>query len=279
MTRPDAGRLGTLAVLGLLATVFGARHLGPPRRETLALIGADVDLSVVWARLTVANTGLLDGQLTTALVLLTPRSSPLEHRAVQGPARMTPDGVAAGTDALGRTADGIELRIGGEGLAARIHARGATLACPPEPGEMAGMIEDKTDGRLMEGTAIVVRTRAGAREEGRALYVVGPAFAAVIDPSSDCPAWARSGSAAWSGAAPAFDDAVRLGEWSLTIRHLGTPVLQDGYAHLLPPERWLAAALGAPEPVVRVQRAIVKVEGPGVRGSRAGLLVTRGLPG
>lgn len=270
------------AAAALLVAAGVVRATVVPVRDTLALVGVDADTVVLWTHLTVANTGLLDDQLTTRLVLLpAPGNDPLEHRAVQGPtAPPGPDGVGAGTDALRPVEDGWELRVGGEGLAARIRARGATVGCPPTPGDLAGFVEDRgVEGRLVTGRGVVVHTRVEGDPEADALYVLGPAFAAGVDPLSDCPAWVVAGDATWTGTPPPLDPSpratLRLGDWALTFRHVGPAVDQAPLGHVLPPERWLAAAMGY-APRLRARRVTLRVSGPGVDGVRAGLLVERG---
>jgi hypothetical protein len=280
MTVTPAIRLGATALAGLVALVVGVRHLAAPTRDSIFLVGADTDLSVVYARYSVANTSLVDQQLTTRMVLLSTRSGVLEHRAMTGPAAIGPDGVAAGTDGLVATRDGWEARIGGDALAARITAVGAARGCPPVAGDMAGMVEARSDGAILHGAAVVAGTHAVGVVSDSALYVVSQDFSAGIDPISDCPAWVRTAGDTWTGDAPTLDATagtdVMLGGWKLHLKWLSPETTLDAFAHLLPPERWAARLFGMPAPHVGVRRAVVRVEGPGVAGARAGVVLTRG---
>lgn len=266
------------ALLGGLVGLGAGRFVSRGEAGAWELVGVDADTAIVWATLSVDDGGLLARQLTTELTVVQPGSEPLEHRAVRGPtAAPGPEGVEAGPDRLGPVPGGWELRVGGEGLGARIQARGADAGCPPTPGVMGGFVEDRADGRLLAGDAVLV-SLAGPRD-APALYVLGPAFAAGVDPAADCPAWVRTPTGTWSGDAPPFlpiaGNDVHLGDWTLKVRHLGDPVLREGGAHLLGPERWLARLGGFLPPTRSVRRVSVVVTGPGVSGVRAGLLVER----
>jgi hypothetical protein len=270
-----SGALGALLAAGSAAVWRFAQ----PTRDAWMLVGADADGAIAYVRLSVADTGFLDRQLTTRFALLPPSGNPVEHRAMNGPADLGPDGVAAGPDALVPTGTGWELRIGGEGLGARVQLHGAAAACPPVPGAMVGMVEDRSDGRLLSGPGIVLRTHASGHVEDAALYVLGEGFSAGIDPLSDCPAWVRAGDRTWTGDATATladgDALLQLGSWTLGIRPAGTSVDQDAWAHALPAERWLARLFGNPSPHVMAKRVLVRVDGPGVGQLAPGLTLRR----
>lgn len=273
-------RAALLVSLALAALGYAAIHVGVvPRSEAWALVGADADGAVLWTWLSVGNTGLLDNQLTTRLLLLPPGPGEIEHRASWGPTTLGDDGVQGGADALVEVADGWELRVGGEGLGARIQARGAAPGCPPEVGEMLGIVEDRVDGRVLSGPAIVTRTRMEGHVEGAALYVLGEGFAAAIEPTSECPAWVRAGDRTWTGAATTFDvargTALQMGDWTLTFRSAGDAVVQDGWSHVLPAERWLALVFGFRPPRTEARRAVLRVEGPGVATLAPALVLHR----
>ncbi len=273
-------RAALLVSLALLAVGYGAVRVGVvPRSEAWSLVAADADGALLWASLSVGNTGLLDDQLTTRLLLLPNGPGMIEHRASWGPSTLDDAGVRGGADALVSVADGWELRVGGEGLGARVQARGAAPGCPPEIGEMAGVVEDRVDGRLLTGPAIVTRTRMDGHEEGTALYVFGAGFTAAIEPLSDCGAWVRAGDHTWSGVAAPFPvakgTALTLGAWTLSFRSAGEAVVQDGWGHALAAERLVARAFGFRQPRNEVRRAMMRVEGPGVEILAPALVIRR----
>lgn len=283
---PDRPLAVVLLTALLVATGFGARHLGAPTREARVLVGANPDLTVVYARLSVANTGLLDGQLVTRVAVLPPDGSPIEHRAVQVNGTIGPAGVWGGTDRLETTADGWELRLGGEGLNARLSVRAQpssprdAAACPPAVGALGGMVQDGAEGALFDGNGVVTRTRARGSGAPDALYVIGPGFAAAIDPLDEaCPAWVRAGERTWSGAPPTWaaerGASFALGDWTLRLRGLGEALTLDAHAHAFAAERWVAFLVGFPSPRPALRRAVVVVDGPGATGARAGLVLSR----
>lgn len=273
-------RAALLVSLALVVAGYTAVRAGvTPRSEAWSIVGADADGALLWTWLSVGNTGLLDGQLTTRLLLLPAGPGIIEHRASWGPAPLGDDGVRGGADALVAVPDGWELRVGGDGLGARVAARGARPGCPPEIGEMAGVVEDRTDGRLLSGSAIVTRTRMDGEIEGSALYVLGEHFAAAIEPLSECSAWVRAGERTWTGDASSFplrrDTALVLGEWTLTFRSAGDAVVQDGWGHTLAAERLVARAFGFRPPRTEVRRAVMRIEGPGGTTLAPALVIER----
>lgn len=275
---------GALVALLALATLLGARHLGPPTRESYVLVGANPDLGVVYARLTAGTTGLLRAQSVTRVVVLTPGASPMEHRAVHADGEVGPAGITAGPDRLSSNADGWELRVTGEGLNARLLVRAddSAPACPPPSGALGGMVQDPAEGRLFDGAGLVVRTEVRGTASDNALYIAGPGFAAGVDPRAACPAWVRAGARTWTDArAVAFrgtrGESLTLGDWSIVVRAVDAPVLLDAHAHTLSAERALATLVGFPSPRPAVQRVLVDVEGPGVEGVRPGVAVLRAL--
>ncbi len=282
-------RVGLAVIATVIALAGGgaARKFVVPTREAWSLIGADEDGAIVYARFSVSDTGFLDRQLTTRFLLLPAGVGIIEHRAMGAAATLGPEGVSAGTDALVSDAEGWELRIGGDGLAARARVRGfsggepeisaargergvpAEGGCAPVAGVMGGAVEDAVDGRLLSGPALIVRTRARGAIDNTALYVLGNGFTAAIDPLADCPAWARAGDQTWSGEPGAFDlepgVLLKLGEWTLKLRAVGPAVDQDAWAHTLWAERALAALLlGQRAPHVVAHRVLIRVDGPGV---------------
>jgi hypothetical protein len=263
-------------MLGALAAV---RTFVQPTRDAWALIGADADGAIVYARLSVSDTGLLDQQLTTRFLLLPVVGDAVEHRATHGPAAPDGPGFAAGTDSLLPTPGGWELRIGGDGLGSRVQVADAAPGCPPTPGTMTGFVEDEVDGRLLTGPGIVVHTHARGHVDDTALYVLGNHFTAGIDPLADCPAWARIGTDSWTGEPAPFTIApgvvIAMGPWTVTVRGVASPVDQDAWAHILPPERWLAWLAGQQAPHVEARRVLLHVEGPGVSTLAPGLALRR----
>lgn len=263
----------------LVAGALAARLLVVPRVEAWTLVGADADGAIVWTELAVANTGLLRDQLTTRLLVLPGAASAIEHRAQWGSATVGDGGIVATPDQLAATPEGWELRVGGGGLAARIRASGAAAGCPPTPGELGGMVEDRIEGRLVTGPGLVMRTRTEGHAVGTAVYVVADGFAAAVDPFAACPAWVRGGDEAWTGDAAPFDlarvSALTLGAWTFTFRSAGDAVVHDGWAHALGVERAAAALLGYAPPVTEARRVVVRVEGPGGPRIAPGFVLVR----
>ena len=272
-------RLAAGALVAVGVAQVGVRLWVEPRTEAWSLITADADGAVIWADLSVSNTGLLDQQLTTRLLVLPPGPGSIEHRAQWGPATLDADGVRAAPDGLVATADGWELRVGGEGLGARVRVTGAAPGCPPTIGAMRGMVEDRVDGRLVSGAGLVVRSRSDGHPVGTALYVIGQDIAAGIDPWADCPAWLRAGDDVWTGDAAEFTaartTALTLGAWTLTFRGVGDAVAHDLWGHALPAERALAAAFGFHAPRHEARRATVRVTGPGLDRLAPALVLRR----
>jgi hypothetical protein len=274
-----AARWGVGVGLGLLVTQAAVRLGVTPRADAWALVSADADGALFWSELSISNTGLLADQLTTRVLLLPAGPGSIEHRAQWGTGVVGEHGVEGGADALVRSPGGWELRVGGDGLGARAHAAGADAGCPPLVGEVAGMVEDRVDGRLLSGPGVVVRTRAEGHPVGTALYVLGQGVAASIDALADCPAWIRVGDEVWTGQASVFTaartTALTLGSWTLTFRSIGDPIVHDAWAHALPAERAIASAFGFRAPVHEARRAMVRVEGPGIDRPAPALVLRR----
>lgn len=273
------------AALVVVAVGYVAVRMGvTPRADAWSVVAADADGALFWTWLSVANTGLLDDQLTTRVLLLPAGPGVIEHRAQWGPAVLDATGVASGADSLRDDGAAWQLKVGGEGLGARAEIRGAAPGCPPTVGELRGVVEDRTDGRLLTGPGLVVRTRVEGHAEGAALYVLGSGFSAGIEPLSDCAAWVRArgpdgAERTWTGAASDFPVArgtvLTLGDWTLTFRSAGDAVTQDGWAHALAAERLVARLFGFRPPVAEARRAVVRVEGPGVATLAPALVVRR----
>ena len=282
-----AGTLLLLLVVLALAAVRLALSFAPPVREAWTLIAVNVDMSVLWARMSTSSTGFYDHQVTTRLAALPTRSFPVEHRAMLGPAVGTVNGIAAGGDDLTWALGIWHLHVGGDDVQVRATLPETTpAACPPTPGELSGVLGvgdggDQSGALVLDGSAVVVHTLARGVIRDRALYVLGPGFSAGIDPLADCPAWVRAGERSWSGEPPEVQDGVgapiHLGEWTLQVHLEDDPLRMEAFGQLQPIERWAAAAVGWPEPVQTLERAIVTVEGPGVSGPRAGLLLQRSV--
>lgn len=280
-----------LLLLSLLALV-GVRIalvVAPPEREAWALIGVSVDRSILYARLSTSSTGFYDHQVTTRLAALPTQSFAVEHRAMLGPAEGTVNGIAAGSDDLTWAAGVWHLHVGGDDVQVRATLRmedepEGPGGCPPTAGALAGVLGvgdggDSSGAMVLDGKAVVVHTLARGVVRNRALYVLGPDFAAGIDPLADCPAWVRAGAASWSGDGAIVPEAdvgeVRLGEWTLTVHREGDALRMETFGHLLGFERWAAAIVGWPEPIQILQRTTVTVDGPGVSGPRPGLVLER----
>ena len=272
----------------LALALIVARVYAIPEREAWWFIAQDANTNVVVARISVANTGLFAREAVTRLAVLPPRSTVVEHRAVLGPGVIGDDGVGAATDRVAREAEGWALDVGGEGLHARLRVRGAEVAaCPPRPGDAAGMVQDGSSapgapragqGFLVDGRGVVAPTRATGSTTSGGLYVLAADVQLGIDPLSTCPAWLRIGEFAWSGEADPVPGAgpfsVELGGRRVTVRPSGAAVDQAPFGHLLAPERMLAWLAGYPAPRVRLQRALVQVSG--LNGRRHGVLLGRG---
>lgn len=290
-----ASRASVVLVLLTLLALVGVRIallVAPLEREAWALIGVSVDRSILYARLSTSSTGFYDHQVTTRLAALPTQSFAVEHRAMLGPAEGTVNGIAAGSDDLTWAAGVWHLHVGGDNVQVRamLHAEDvpespeAPGGCPPTAGSLAGVLGvgdggDSSGALVLDGKAVVVHTLARGVVRNRALYVLGPDFAAGIDPLADCPAWVRAGAASWSGDAPTVPEPdggeVRLGDWMLTVHREDDALRMETFGHLLGFERWAAAIVGWPEPIQILQRTTVTVHGPGVSGPRPGLVLER----
>lgn len=295
MTPVESTRWGALyAAIVLLLVAVGARvglAVSPPTREAWTVVGIANDMSVLYARLSTSNTGLLGRQVTSRVAALQVHGFAIEHRAVLGPAVPLGDrherGIASGSDALQAEDGRWRLQIAGDDVQVRAKVVSPDAGtCPPPIGAMSGVLGVGDGGSastamVLGGNAAIVHTVARGNVEGTATYVLGPGFAAGIDPLADCPAWVVTRTAQWSGEATTIDDAAdptyRLGDWTLTVRRLEDAVRMEAFGHTLWVERLLARAMGVREPVVRVQRASVRVDGPGEAGPRPGVRIERGF--
>lgn len=258
-----------IALLGFLVLRLSVH----PVRDAYWIIGNTSSLGFVIARLSTSNTGLLQDQITTRLLLLDPGQIPLEHRA-QGLSLPVAQGLSTPTDTLLPTKDGWELRIGGSALAGRIHLR-QTEGCGQAAGNLDGFLGYDKDIRRVDGLGTLVHTQAMGNVSNRALYVFGTRFSAGIDPLSDCPAWWHDAQGAGQGDAPSLPGndtfQVTLGGHTLQVEVLEGVVLQS-FLHVLPMERWAATIAGFPEPYLYARRALVHVEGE----TLVGVLLQRG---
>lgn len=257
-------RVWVLPAAIALVAYAAIRTFVVPVVDAWSVIGADADGAIVWASLATSNTGFLDDQLTTRLMVIPPSLETIEHRAQWGPSTFGDDGVAGGADSLRPSAQGWELRIGGEGLGARLGLEGAKPGCPPEIGRMGGMVEDGVDGRLVTGPAVVVRSHAEGARRGAALYAFGADVSVGIDAGSDCPAWVRTPDRSWTGAAVDFpvarDVALELAEFTVSFRSAQRGLPHDEWAHASAPERAIARLFGFPPPVTELTRVVVRIE-------------------
>lgn len=268
---------GLTVLAGVLLTRLGVT-LWPPEREAWNLYAVGADTSALWLRVSRAHTGLYAGQLTTRLGWIPQSQRTLVHRAMHGPGELDESGVTADHDHLRRAGDTWEVAVGSLELQLRGRVEGFVPGCPPEAGRLVGNVQAGNEGSVLDGPALLVRSRARGRVEGGALYVLGRDVSAAVDPLAPCPAWIRVGDRAWAGDVPEVErlhGEVRLGDWTLSYQAVGVPVSQEGLAHVLPPERWLAWVVGFPEPVEVLRRASVRIDGPGVDGPRTGLHVAR----
>lgn len=281
-----------LAFGGALALVWVAVRVtltvAPPVREAWTVLAVGVDTDVLFARLSVADTGFYARQLTTRLFLLRQGAATIEHRAMYGPTTLDDGGVASGPDRLTRTARGWELRVGGDAVQAGAVIDGAAPSCPPEPGTISGTLgtspagaEGSFDGgTLLRGDAVVVRTRSEGREEGAALYVLGPGVRIGVDPLASCPAWAVVGEDRWAGPALPIPSTqagmATVGPYTVTWRATAATGFADSLAHVGAGERLAAVAVGWPAATLNLVRVGVRVEGPGFDERRTGVLLVRG---
>ncbi len=288
----SARRAGALAVALLGLITLGVRLalvLEPPTREAWTLIAITVDTSGLYARLSAASTGFYNHQITSRLVALPAAGFAIEHRAMLGPSPVSGDGIAGGADSLTRT-DGVwHLRIAGNDVQARAIVTPRVPSapasdCAPAPGALTGVLgsgdgTEASGALVLDGTAVVVHTLARGVVNDRALYVLGPQFAAGIDPLADCPAWVVSATKRWTGAAPEIGPGseadVDLGDWHLHVRRLDDALKMDSYEQLLPIEHLAARIVGWPEPHQELQRVLVRVSGPGFTNPVPGLILDR----
>lgn len=280
--------MSPLRIASAVTAIAGALGLGlawiavSPHREAWTLVAVNADGAVVLARLSQGNTGLFHEQVTARLAVLPARGPVLEHRAIDGPGTLDETGVRAGPDALVAEDGEWRLRLDGDTLRARVVVRGGEMSCPPEPGEVQGIIEAGTGaqsageplGITLTGTGVVVRTAASGAVRDSAFYVIAPDFAAGVDPLAQCPAWVRAGERGWAGKAAPIDDQVSLGPWVLSVRRWQDSVVQEPLAHTLFPERLLSRLVGFASPRLTLTRATVTVQG--LAGKRTGVVIDRG---
>ena len=287
------GLVGGVLVLLVALVTRAVISVYPPEREAWSLISVSRDMSVVYARMSTASTGLLDHQVTSRLAALPIHSYAVEHRAVLGPidgGQSLQNGIASGADSLRWRVDRWALRMGGDDVQVRAELKpGPIQSCPPSLGSVSGVLGVGDSGSasgamLLDGTAAVIHTIARGNVENRAIYVLGPGFSAGVDPLADCRAWVVAGADQWTGEAVALADdpdapagSLQLGAWTLRVRRLDDALRMESFGQVLPFERWMARLAGVREPVMRLQRATVRVEGPGISGPRAGLVIDRGL--
>lgn len=295
MTPAESTRRGAVyaaAVIVAVAVVARvALAVAPPTREAWTVVGVTADMSALVARLSTANTGLLGAQVTSRVAALQVHSYAIEHRAMLGPAAPQGErherGIASGADALVAEDGRWRLQIAGDDVQVRARIASADAGtCPPPVGAMTGVLGVGDGGAastamVLSGTAAVVHTIARGNVDDAALYVLAPGFAAGVDPLADCPAWVVTRTTQWSGVATRGsadgEPTYTLGDWTLTVRRLEDAVRMEAFGHTLWVERAVARAFGVREPVMRVQRASVRVDGPGEAGPRPGVVIERGL--
>ncbi len=273
------------AGVGTLGWALAVTSLSP-RRDAWTLVGTSADTSIILARLSVANTGLFADQLTSRVVVIPPTGTPLEYRSIEGPGSIDAAGARAGAVAIEQHGSDWSIRTAGETLHSRLRVADSPTSCPPTPGRLAGVVEagdaDNAGAALgltVDGSGILVRTRAQDSVRDGALYVLTPEFSLGLDGLSDCPAWLIDGERRWTGAAmplPVVDgEDLELGVGPLVI--LVHPwidaVTQHSLSHTLVAERVLAWMVGFPPPRATVRRATVTVQGRD--GKRIGVLIER----
>jgi hypothetical protein len=267
-----------LAAAVVLAGVYASVRIGVvPFVDAWSLVGADADGAIVWMSFATSNTGFLDDQLTTRVMVIPANLEIIEHRAQWGPAVLDDNGVSAGADSLRMTPQGWQARVGGEGLGARLEVPGAKPGCPPEVGRMAGIIEDSVDGRLVTGPAIVTRSHTEGWRPGAALYAFGADVSIGIDARSSCPAWVSAKDRVWTGEAIDFpisrEVALVLGEWTVSFRAAQLGQVHDGWAHASAVERGIARVFGFHPPITELSRVVVRLERGGRTTLAPGLVV------
>ena len=280
-------RLQAWILLGglIVSACVLALRLGLPTRDALLLVGANDDGSVIFARMSEANTGLVDGQVTTRLALLPAEGVPVEHRAMHAPtdAPLGPDGVVAAPDALTRGASGWELRVGGDAAQARltVAATQPAAACPPPAGSLRGTVQYGGEGLLLDGAGGVVRTQARGRAEEGALWIIARGVWIGVDTLSvACPAWAVHGETRWTGSAPSLParigEGIVVGPYRVTLEAWTPALTLEPLGHVTAPERWMGRLAGLRAASLR--RVRVRVAGPDLPEGgvpRPGLLLDR----
>ncbi len=274
--------VGALVLSGCVLVL----RLGLPTRDAVVLVGANDDGSVVFVRLSEANTGLVDRQVTTRLALLPAEGVPVEHRAMHAPSGVSlgADGVVAAPDALTRvTAGAWELRVGGDAAHARLNvtASAPSTACPPPSGALRGTVQYGAEGLLVDGAAGIVHTRVQGRANDGALWVIARGVWIGVDANAThCPAWALHGGTRWSGPAPSLPErigeAVVVGPYRVTLEAWSPALTLDPLVHVSVPERWLGRLAGLQQSSLR--RVRVRVVGPDLPAGgvpRPGILLDR----
>lgn len=299
MSRGEAraeGRPSRGPLLALLAAALGCGDGRPEQslrwREQWELIGALEDGSIVDARVSVANTGLLRGQGHLRLE----RWSPRETAIVTGVD--APPGVVAldpERRALTMGRDGLRAVEGGAWRYELQSAdMGATLTLAPEldalppltvlegggqwaiealvpAGELSGWLESGKQGGLQRGRGVLIHRGGDGRPAGEraAAYVLGPGLSIGLDEQGGLRlAWAaldghRMNAAdarlSWEEGGGAATLDLRPGA-DLWVRLAPRPPegSRDPHEHLLSAERALLR-WAAPTPPRRLQRALAEV--------------------
>jgi hypothetical protein len=269
--------------LALLGTAV-CRACIEPRREAQWIVGAGVDGTWLVARISQGNTGVA-ATTTTSRVAILPRGQPAyESRAATLDATATL--ARAESEHIEPSARGSTFALGRGDLRVRGELRAPPSACPPPIGDLAAVVYldvgpsgSENRAHVIDGTGAAVLTAARGATAATALYVFSPGVAIGIDPLASCPAWSVVGDASWSGAATPVlsgDDGrvhATVGPWTIAVKPVGAPLVQDTGVHLLGPERWMAAAAGWRIPQITLQPAMARIDG--IDGPRDALLVLR----
>lgn len=268
------------------------------RWELLAILegGRLLDASV-----SIGNTGLLRGQGRLQVELWEPGSSPIHFSQHTGPLAVTHDPEAGratvGVNGLARDDRAWAFRVGDDNVNAMIHLAPQTDAQPQEVwsdgpwqvtarapvGDISGWVTAGKRGGMVSGRGLLLHRSGHAVPEAPRLgvYVLSEDLTLIVDQHGPQRlAWASLDGQPLDTDGLTLDFEARgpvtvtlpAEGATLTLRRRKDRGTADPLAHLLAPERWLAAPLVG-QPLRRLQRAQATFERGGRSLRAAALLV------
>lgn len=282
-----------MPVTALLMVLTGCQR--PPEatlmwRESWELIALLDGTSVLDARMTVGNTGLLRGQGRLRFELWEPHMAPILFSKHDGPDAITfsaeTGSATIGTDGFQQEGADWSLRLMDDSFNSLIQLsppRGAPP--PPAPatgddwnieayvpfGTISGWISaGQNRGGLTSGRGVLIRRHGSAPSTPRrSAYILSDTLQLIADSQGDTALWwANLDGQPLQTAGSTFDYPVRgpitvqLPEATITIRRRRARGLTEPFSHLLSIESLLAAPLtGQPARRVQLARATATIHG------------------